>query len=38
MRQMHRGVYGFVNHSFANAERGAIGTLLVGNARGTMSH
>jgi nitrite reductase (NO-forming) len=33
-----RGVYGFVNHAFANAERGEIGTLLVGNAHGTMSH
>jgi nitrite reductase (NO-forming) len=33
-----RGVYGFVNHAFANAERGAIGTLLVGNAHGAMSH
>jgi nitrite reductase (NO-forming) len=32
------GVYGFVNHSFANAERGEIGTVLVGSARGTMSH
>jgi len=33
-----RGVYGFVNHSFANAEKGEIGTLLVGVAHGTMSH
>ena len=33
-----RGVYGFVNHAFANAERGEIGTLLVGNAHGSMSH
>jgi nitrite reductase (NO-forming) len=33
-----RGVYGFVNHSFANAEKGEIGTVLVGSARGTMSH
>lgn len=33
-----RGVYGFVNHSFANAEKGEIGTLLVGVSRGTMSH
>src|SRR5438270_598108 len=32
------GVYGFVNHAFANAERGEIGTVLVGSARGTMSH
>jgi nitrite reductase (NO-forming) len=32
------GVYGFVNHAFANAERGEIGTLLVGNAHGSMSH
>jgi copper-containing nitrite reductase len=33
-----RGVYGFVNHSFANAEKGEIGTVLVGSAHGTMSH
>jgi nitrite reductase (NO-forming) len=33
-----RGVYGFVNHSFASAEKGQIGTVLVGSARGTMSH
>jgi len=32
------GVYGFVNHAFANAERGEIGTVLVGSARGAMSH
>jgi len=32
------GVYGFVNHSFANADKGEIGTLLVGRARGSMSH
>jgi nitrite reductase (NO-forming) len=32
------GVYGFVNHAFANAEKGEIGTLLVGSARGSMSH
>ena len=33
-----RGVYGFVNHSFANAEKGEIGTLLVGVRSGAMSH
>ena len=33
-----RGVYGFVNHAFANVERGEIGTILVGNAHGVMSH
>jgi len=32
------GVYGFVNHAFANADKGEIGTLLVGSARGSMSH
>jgi nitrite reductase (NO-forming) len=32
------GVYGFVNHSFANAEKGQIGTILVGNAHGSMAH
>ena len=32
------GVYGFVNHSFASAEKGDIGTILVGSARGSMSH
>jgi nitrite reductase (NO-forming) len=30
-----QGVYGFVNHAFANAEKGEMGTVLVGSARGT---
>jgi nitrite reductase (NO-forming) len=33
-----KGVYGFVNHAFANAEKGEIGTVLVGSAHGTMAH
>jgi nitrite reductase (NO-forming) len=33
-----KGVYGFVSHSFANAEKGDIGTILVGSAHGSMSH
>ena len=33
-----QGVYGFVSHSFANAEKGEIGTILVGSAEGSMSH
>jgi nitrite reductase (NO-forming) len=32
------GANGFVNHSFANAHKGAQGTILVGNATGRMSH
>jgi nitrite reductase (NO-forming) len=32
------GLYGFVSHSFANAEKGATGDIAVGDARGTMTH
>ncbi|HET6172948.1 MAG TPA: multicopper oxidase domain-containing protein [Gaiellales bacterium] len=32
------GANGFVNHSFANAHKGAQGTILVGKATGRMTH
>ena len=32
------GANGFVNHSFANAHKGAQGTILVGDATGRMTH
>lgn len=32
------GLYGFVSHMFASAEKGAVGDIAVGNARGTMTH
>jgi nitrite reductase (NO-forming) len=32
------GANGFVNHSFANAHKGAQGTILVGDASGRMTH
>jgi nitrite reductase (NO-forming) len=32
------GLYGFVSHTFANADKGEVGDILVGNATGTMSH
>jgi nitrite reductase (NO-forming) len=32
------GANGFVNHSFANAYKGAQGTILVGHATGSMTH
>jgi nitrite reductase (NO-forming) len=32
------GIYGFVSHSFANAEKGEIGGIAVGNVRGTLKH
>jgi nitrite reductase (NO-forming) len=32
------GLYGFVSHMFANAEKGENGDILVGNAKGTMTH
>jgi nitrite reductase (NO-forming) len=38
VRFRRKGVYGFVSHSFASAEKGDIGTILVGSAHGTMSH
>lgn len=32
------GLYPFVTHSFADAEKGAVGIIRTGNPRGTMSH
>ena len=32
------GANGFVNHAFANAHKGAQGTILVGDATGRMTH
>jgi nitrite reductase (NO-forming) len=33
-----RGLYPFVNHSFASVDLGQVGLLNVGNVKGTMSH
>ncbi len=38
LRFQEPGANGFVNHSFANAYKGAQGTILVGDATGQMTH
>jgi len=38
VRFLQPGANGFVNHSFANAWKGAQGTILVGDATGQMTH
>ena len=38
LRFQEPGANGFVNHSFANAYKGAQGTILVGDASGQMTH